>query len=179
MKSEEDWNAVERRLTACERKAPSPSPEPETECGRNHLQQNVKKCQIMNCDKLGGLAKCSEENLVDNPTIEHIANHCCVHCASHRIDCEIEAELSSKTVACLTELDKSSLHQFAQVFKAAGEKNPNILPHEEAQRDCNDLKEWLATAPKEIKQLERKGVWTECLKSEAKGEQIIPCTWAF
>ena len=133
----------------------------------------------MNCDKLGGLAECSEENLVDNLTIEHITNQCCACFASHRIDCEIETELSSKTVACLTKLDKSSPHQFAQVFKAAGKKHPNILLHEEAQRDCNDLKEWLAATPKEIRQLERKGVLTECLKSKAKGEQIVPCTWAF
>ena len=32
---------------------------------------------------------------------------------------------------------------------------------------------------KEIRQLERKGVWTECLKSEVKGQQMIPCTWVF
>ena len=41
------------------------------------------------------------------------------------------------------------------------------------------MKEWPAAALKEIRQLERKGIWTECLKSEAKGEQIIPCAWVF
>ena len=128
---------------------------------------------------VGGLAECSEENLEDKMTIEHIANQCCVHFASCRINCEIETKLSSETVACLNELNKLSPHQFAQVFKAAGEENPNILLHEEVQRDCNNLKEWSAAAPKEIRQLKRKGVWTECLESEADGEQIIPCTFLF
>ena len=128
----------------------------------------------MNCNRLGGLAKCSEENLVDNLTIEHIANQCCVSFASHRVDCEIETELSPDAiVACLTKLDNLSLHQFAQVFKVAGEKNPD----EEVQQDCINLKEWLTAAClKEIRQLEKKGMRTKCLKSEANGEQIIPCT---
>ena len=84
-------------------------------------------------------------------TIEHIADHCSMHFAAHGIDCEIETELSTKTIACLTKLDKLSPHQFAQAFKAAGEKNPNILSHEEAQKDHKNLKEWLAAALKEIR----------------------------
>ena len=55
----------------------------------------------------------------------------------------------------------------------------DIVLHEEAQRDHNNLKEWLAAARKEIRQLEKKGVWTECLKSKAQGKQIIPCAWVF
>ena len=105
----------------------------------------------MNHDKLGGLAECSEENPVDNLTIKHIANQCCVCFASCGIDCEKEAELSCETITCLTKLNKSSPHQFAQVFKATCEKNVNILLHEEVQRDCDILKEWLAAAPKEIR----------------------------
>ena len=49
----------------------------------------------------------------------------------------------------------------------------------QAMRDYKNLKDWLAVALKEIKQLEGKGVWTECLKSEAGNEQIIPPTWVF
>ena len=70
-------------------------------------------------------------------------------------------------------------HQFAQVFKAAKKKNPDILSYDEAMRDYKNLKNWLAAALKEIKQLEVKGVWTKCHKSEAGNEQIIPCTWVF
>ena len=111
-------------------------------------------------------------------TIENIANQCCVCFASCHIDCWIETKLSSETVACLTKLDKPSLHQFAQVFETAGKKNSVILLHKEAQRDCNNLKEWFVAALEEIRQLERKGAWTECLNSEANGKQIIPCTCA-
>ena len=89
----------------------------------------------MNCDKPGRSDKCSELNLIENSTIDHVANHCSTCIASCGINCEIETELSTETVACLTKLDKLSLHQFAQVFKAAGEKIPNILSHEEVQRD--------------------------------------------
>ena len=45
--------------------------------------------------------------------------------------------------------------------------------------EYENLKDWLASALKEIRQLEKKGVWVECEKSEAKGQQIIPCTWVF
>merc|ERR1739836_153889 len=45
--------------------------------------------------------------------------------------------------------------------------------------DHENLKDWLASASKEIRQLEKKGVWRECRKSDAKGQQIIPCTWVF
>ena len=130
-------------------------------------------------DESGGLAECSEETIVDDLTIEHIAKHCSVHFASHGIDCEIETEVSAETVACLTKLDELNPHQFAQVFKAAGKTNPDILSHEEVHRDCDNIKKWLAAARKEIEQLEQKGTWTECLKSEADGQQIIPCTWVF
>ena len=133
----------------------------------------------MKYDKLGGLAEQSEESLVDNLTIKHIANQCCAHFVSYRIDCEVEANLSQETIACLTKLDQLNPHQFAQVFKAAGKKNPDILTYEEVQQDYDNLKEWLAAALKEIRQLEGKKVWVECRKSEAKGQQIIPCTWVF
>ena len=62
----------------------------------------------------------------------------------------MEAESSCETIACLTKLSKLSPHQFAQVFKAAG-MNADILLHEEVQRDCDNLNEWLAAAPKEIR----------------------------
>ena len=112
----------------------------------------------MNCDKLGGRpAKCSEETIVNHLTIKHIVNHCSVHFTLHRIDCEIETKLSAKTVACLTKLNKPSPHQFAQVFKAAGKTNPDILSHKEVHQDCDNIKKWLAAARKETEQLEQKG----------------------
>ena len=92
------------------------------------------------------------------PSVHHASCMMCMHLGP-----------STETIACLTKLNELSPHQFAQAFKAAGEKNPDVPSHEEVQRDCKNLKEWLAAALKEIRQLERKGsVWTECLKSEAK-----------
>ena len=102
----------------------------------------------MNCNKLGGPAKCSEETIVDGLTIKHIANHCSAHFALHGIDCEIETKLSAETIACPTKLNKSSPHQFAQVFKAAGETNPDILSCKEVHQDCDNIKKWLAAARK-------------------------------
>ena len=125
------------------------------------------------------LPECSEENIVNDLTIEHITDHCSVGFAPHGIDCKIETELSTETIACQTKLDGSSPHQFAQVFKAAGKKNPDILSCKEVQQDHKNLKERLAAAVKEIRQLERKGVWTWCPKSKADSQQIIPHTWVF
>ena len=83
------------------------------------------------------------------------------------------------TIACLAKLDKLPPHQFAQVFKAAKKTNPDILSYNEAMRDYENVKDWLAAALKEIKYLENKKVWMECHKLEANGEQIVPCTWVF
>ena len=73
----------------------------------------MKKREIMNHDKLGGLAKCPEESPTDNLTAEHIANQCCVCFVSRRIDCETETGLSFDTIACLTRLNKLCPRQFA------------------------------------------------------------------
>ena len=82
----------------------------------------------MNCNKLGGLAECSEENVVNNLTIKHIANHCSAHFALHGIDCEIETKLSAETIACLTKINKLSPHQFTQAFKRRWkETSRNVL----------------------------------------------------
>ena len=74
----------------------------------------------------------------------------CTHFASCGIDCEVEADLSQETIACLTKPDQLNPHQVAQAFKAAGKKNPDMLTHEEVQQDYDNLKEWLAAALKEI-----------------------------
>ena len=57
----------------------------------------------------------------------------------------------------LQKLDKPQPHQFAQVFKAAKKKNPDILSFNKAMCNYGNLKAWLAAALKEIKQLEGKG----------------------
>ena len=82
MKPEPDWTSVERKQNPQKREAPSPSPEPKTKCSRSRPKRSSRKPEIMNCGKLGALAKCSEETIVDNLTIKHIANHCSMHFAS-------------------------------------------------------------------------------------------------
>ena len=139
---EEWWKVANREQSPCKREAPPPLPTSKTEHSRSCPQQNLKKREILNCDKLGGPAECQEENPVDNMTIKHSANQCCVHFASCRIDCETETKLSCDTmIDCLNELDELSQHQFAQVFKVEVEKNPDIPLCEEVQRDCDNLKE--------------------------------------
>ena len=120
-----------------------------------------------------------DEHLIDDLTIQHIVNHCNVFLARCRMDCEIDVEPTKATVQCMTKLEELQPHQFAQDFRAAERTNPKILSCDQAMRDYNNLKDWLAAALKEIKQLESKGVWTEVHKEEANGEQIIPCTWVF
>ena len=120
-----------------------------------------------------------EEELITQDMIEHIANHCRIYLALYGIREEREVDLDEEAIVCLARLDELNPHQFAQVFKAAKGKNPDILSYEEAMADYRNLKDWLASALKEIRQLEKKGVWVECRKSEAKGQQIIPCTWVF
>ena len=44
-------------------------------------------------------------------------------------------------------------YQFTQVFKAAAKRDPDTLSFDEAMIDLEHLKEWLAAAAKEIKQL--------------------------
>merc|ERR1712197_208282 len=46
-------------------------------------------------------------------------------------------------------------------------------------RDHPNLEGWMKAIEKEIRQLEEKNCWVECLKSEAfnAGEKVIPCTW--
>ena len=118
--------------------------------------------------------------MVADLTIEHIADWCCVCFVSHKMDCKMETDLSPSTTARLAKQDKSSQHLFAQVFKATGKNNPDIWSCEEVQRDCSNLKEWLAAALKEIRRLRKKGMWTKCsAKLEANGKKIIPCTQAF
>ena len=46
-------------------------------------------------------------------------------------------------------------------------------------RNYDNLKACLAATLKEIKQLEGKGVWLECLESKAGNEQIVLCIWMF
>ena len=86
------------------------------------------------------------------------------------MDCEIDMELSKVTVQCMTKLEELQPHQFAQVFRVAKKINPDILSCDQAMRDYTNLKDWLAAALKEMKQLESKGAWTEAHKDEANGE---------
>ena len=120
-----------------------------------------------------------DEHLVNDLTIQHTACHCSVFLAGHGMDCEIDIELSKAMVQCVTKSEELQPHQFPQAFRAAKKTNPDILSHDQAVRDCNNLKDWSAAALKEIEQLESKGAWTEVHENKANGEQITPCAWVF
>lgn len=119
------------------------------------------------------------EHLIDNLTIQHMANHCSAFPVGHGMDCEIDVEPSKATVQCMTELEELQPHQFAQVFRAAKKTNLDIPSCEQAMRDYKNLKDWLTATLKEMNWLESKGVWTEAHKDKKNGEQITPRTWVF
>ena len=68
---------------------------------------------------------------------------------------------------------------FQAFLAAAKAKDPDNFTYNEAMNDTDHLESWRAAADKEIRQLESKGCWEECLRSEASEEQIVPCTWVF
>ena len=78
-------------------------------------------------------------------------------------------------------MDEVTPRHFANVFKAGLKKDPDTLSYDKAMSDIENLEGWRHAAAKEINQLEDKGCWEECQKSEAdtKGQEIIPCTWVF
>ena len=78
-------------------------------------------------------------------------------------------------------MDEVTPRHFAHIFKAGSKKDPDTLSYDEAMSDIENLEGWRHAAAKEINQLEDKGCWKECQKSEAEsnGQKIIPCTWVF
>ena len=68
---------------------------------------------------------------------------------------------------------------YHQAFSAKKNKDPDTLSFDEAMADTENIVSWHKAAAKEVNQLEEKGCWIECLKSEANGEPIIPSTWVF
>ena len=159
-----------------------------TEYAQSRPTRESKKTEIMNYDKLGGLAEGTEEHLgymtdatmITDFTDDLIKNQCSVYFAGFGINHEVDNKMAEGASACFCKIDKMLPHQFAEIFKAGGKKNPDILSYEEVQNDHEKLKKWLVdSALKEIQQLEDKGAWTKCLKSEANRQQIIPCTLVF
>ena len=69
-------------------------------------------------------------------------------------------------------------HHHQHIYAASKKKDPDTLSYDEAMADTENLDKWNEAASKEITQLEDKGCWEECLKSEATSP-IIPCTWVF
>ena len=184
--TESEWTTVEKRSNKFKQTDDNTTQESTSQRPKRKTRQPER----LNYDTLGGnmVSKdineettniVSEEPLVDNLTIEHIANQCSVYLSSFGMECEMDADFSPEIVACLTKLDELPPHAFAQVFKAANKKNPDILSYDEVLNDYDNLQSWLAAALKEIKQLEDKKVWVECRKDEANGQQIVPCTWVF
>ena len=74
----------------------------------------------------------TEEPLLDDLTIQHIANQCSVNFTLYCIDCKVNCDLSKSKVDWLQKLDELQPHQFAQVFKAAKKKNHDILSYDKA-----------------------------------------------
>ena len=132
----------------------------------------------MNYDTMGGLAEHRPEIAVTQDEVEVITSHCIAYLAACGMEGAHDLPVTPEVRACLTRLEEMTPLQVASVFKAAKKTNPDILSFDQAMRDYENLKEWLAAALKEITQLEEKKCWEEIRKSEAKGK-IVPCTWVF
>ena len=87
-----------------------------------------------------------------------VKKQCSVYFAGFGVNQEVTIDLAEGASACFSKLDKMLPHHFAEIFKAGGKKNPDILSYEEVQNDIENIKEWLASALKEIRQLESKKV---------------------
>ena len=154
----------------------------------------VKPPEVLNYQELGGIAESDMDPANDHDKTlrwsfpvtginrNHLSNLICAYHGSFgSVVCEDDTHISRDCWVHLAKLDELAPKHFDFVFKAASKKDPDTLSYDEAMNDAEYQVEWMAAAAKEIKQLEEKGCWVECQKSEAhnKGQQIIPCTWVF
>ena len=139
----------------------------------------------MNYDRLGGIAEAASE-IAAYPVTDVSRNHlsnliCAYHGSFGSLVSTNETYIGNDSWAQLANLDEVTPRHFANVFKAGSKKDPDTLSYDEAMNDIENLKGWRYAAAKEINQLEDKGCWKECQKSEAEtnGQKVIPCTWVF
>ena len=143
----------------------------------------------MNYDCLGGIAEYNHQDEgnyhdlpIDGMNKDHFTNLICAyHSSFGSLVNRDEVRTSNTFWTHLANVHELRPYQFEHVFKARAVKDPDTLSYDEAMSDKDNIEEWMAAAQKEIKQLEEKGCWVECQKSEAeaKGIKIIPCTWVF
>jgi len=144
----------------------------------------------MNYDRLGGMAEYKQQQgnggyydlPIDGMNKNHFANLICAyHSSFGSLVNRDEVRTGNTFWTHLANVHELRPYQFEHVFKARAVKDPDTLSYDEAMSYEENIEEWMAAAQKEIKQLEEKGCWVECQKSEAeaKGIKIIPCTWVF
>jgi hypothetical protein len=122
----------------------------------------------------------NREPPVDSIIDEHLISQCAVYFNLCGNEGTFNIPAKQDTIAYLARIDEMTPTQFNYIFKAAKNKNPDILTYDETLLDTKHLKDWMEAAFKEIKQLEDKECWEECLKSEVpSGEKIVPCKWVF
>ena len=91
---------------------------------------------------------------VDNIIGEHIVSQCAVYLSLCAQEGTVEIPVTQDITAYLARIDEMTPVRFDYVFKAAKNKNSNILTYDKMLRDLEHLKEWMDAALKEIKQLE-------------------------
>ena len=152
---------------------------------RSRSGRTIKAREIMNYDRLGGIAEAANE-IAAYPVTDISRNHlsnliCAYHGSFGSLVSTNETYIGDDSWAHLANLDEVTPRHFANVFKAGSKKDPDTLSYDKAMSDIENLEGWRYAAAKEINQLEDKGCWKECQKSEAetKGQKVIPCTWVF
>ena len=158
---------------------------PKTNERRSRSERTIKSREIMNYDRLGGIAEAANE-IAAYPVTDISRNHlsnliCAYHGSFGSLVSTNETYIGDDSWAHLANLDEVTPRHFANVFKAGSKKDPDTLSYDEAMNDIENLEGWRHAAAKEINQLEDKGCWKECQKSEAEtnGQKVIPCTWVF
>ena len=77
---------------------------------------------------------------------EHIVSQCAVYFALCVQEGTIEIPVNQETIAYLPRIDKMTPAQFDYVFKAAKNKNPDILTYDESLHNLKHLQEWMDAA---------------------------------
>ena len=132
---------------------------------------------------IGGITGFDQRSVFDNENVvisdvgmHHVSKFCSAYFASFDPNFEsTKIEVAPICLSYIAGLDKISPHQFAQVFKEAKKKNPDIISYDEAMLDYTNLKDWLTAALNEIQLTEEKTYLDDCICNKA----LSPSTWVF
>ena len=90
-------------------------------------QQSTQTCKAPECYGYSKVAEVLSEPSVINLTNKHIVNHHLAYFAAYGTTFDVKLPVSNKMVLYLSQLHELWPHDFASIFAAAKNKNPDIL----------------------------------------------------